>query len=83
MASAMHGSSSTINTRTLTAWYDPGHIVGVSKSAYLLATPGRIELGSDRQRTSASYQVKQALESDTLMNRGCCSDDSSVRRTGG
>jgi hypothetical protein len=38
IASAIRGSSSTINTRTLRC-YEPAHIVGISKTAYVLATP--------------------------------------------
>jgi hypothetical protein len=39
MASARQGSSSTINTRTSCRCYEPGHIVGISKTRYVLATP--------------------------------------------
>src|SRR4029077_15166033 len=52
MASAMKGSSSTINTRTLTPWYGPEHIVDVSKNRYVLATRRGVDLGRDPQPTS-------------------------------
>src|SRR4051812_41613798 len=48
MASAMYGSSSTINTRMLSMFpagaYRLAHIAGVSKDRYVLATPRRLVL---------------------------------------
>ena len=53
MASAMKGSSSTTNTRMLRC-YEPAHIVGISKTAYVPATPRSLEWGHALQRSSAN-----------------------------
>src|SRR3954453_24247048 len=53
IASAIRGSSSTSSTRTL-GCYEPAHIAGVSKTAYVPATPRCLEWRRDRQPTSTN-----------------------------
>src|SRR5438445_10336804 len=50
---AITGSSSTMNTRTL-GCYERAHIVGVSKTAYVLATPRCLQWRRGLQPTSTS-----------------------------
>src|SRR3954447_12702174 len=53
MASAMYGSSSTINTRMLRC-YELAHVVGISKTTDVLATPRCLEWRHDLHRTSTN-----------------------------
>src|SRR5215207_9467960 len=53
IASAIRGSSSTINTRMLRC-YEPAHIVGISKNAYVLATPGCLDWRRGLQQASTN-----------------------------
>ena len=54
MASARKGSSSTINTRIRSRCYEPAHIVGISKTRYVLATPRCLDWRHDLPRTSTN-----------------------------
>src|SRR3954471_2415550 len=56
MASAMYGSSSTSKTRMLEG-YEPAHIAGVSKIAYVPATPRCLQSRRDPQQTGRSTDL--------------------------
>src|SRR6266536_2063922 len=63
MASAIKGSSSTINTRMLRC-YELAHLVGISKTTYVLATPRFLEWRHDLPRTSTNHDPSDSDSQD-------------------
>ena len=51
-------SCSTMSTRTFSWWYPRAHVVGISKTKYVLATSRCLEWRYDRQRTSTSSALR-------------------------
>src|ERR671935_82155 len=70
IASAIYGSSSTSNTRTLRC-YELAHIVGISKTAYVLATPRCLDWWHDLQRTSTNSSPPYPIDRARRRLRVC------------
>src|SRR3954447_17085571 len=68
MASAMKGSSSTIKTRMLRC-YEVAHIVGISKTTYVPATPRCLQWRHDLPRTSTNSGLPHPI-ADVLVLLG-------------